>query len=193
MGYPALLRVLEEEAAREAREIRAAAEREAIRIVADARVAARAAHEGLLVRERAAVEARSRVARESLAFDRERALLGERRRQLEALRVEVLGRLSRSGTPELDARLLAEVLPEAGEGPIEIVVDPGAEEAARAAVARLAPGAALRATVRAAPVRRGGVEVVCGRRVLDDTLSARLEHAWPEIEADLAAILMGGE
>jgi V/A-type H+-transporting ATPase subunit E len=193
LGYPALLRVLEEEAAREAREVGAAAEREAARIVAEARAAARAASEGLLARERAAVEARSRAARESLAFDRERALLVERRRQLDALREEVLRRLAGAGTPDLDARFLAETLPEVGAGPIEIVVDPGAEQAARATVARLAPDAAPRAVVRAAPVRRGGVEVACGRRVLDDTLPARLERAWPEIEGELAAILLGEE
>jgi V/A-type H+-transporting ATPase subunit E len=35
------------------------------------------------------------------------------------------------------------------------------------------------------------VEVVAGRRVLDDTLPARLERAWPELEPELAAILLG--
>ena len=191
MSHPALLRILEEEASREAREVRAAAEREAARIVAEARMIAGAAREALLARERASLEARRRAAAESLARDRERALLTERRRHLEALRREVLCRLSRCGCAELDARLIAEVMPEIGDGPVELVVDPGAEDAARAALARLAPEAAPRTAVRAAAAPRGGVEVVTGRRVLDDTLAARLERAWPEIEAELAAQLLG--
>jgi len=186
VGYPELLRVLEDEAAREARDLRAAAEREAIRIVEEARREARAAHDALLARERATGEARRRAAIESLALERERALLFERRRLLDDLRAEVVRRLAEAGSPELDARLLAELLPEAGEGPIEVVVDPGREDAARAALAGR-PGA----VVRAAPAARGGVEVVVDRRVLDDTLPARLERAWPDVEAELATLLMG--
>ena len=186
MGYPELLRVLEGEAAREAREVRAAAEREALRIVEEAGRAARAAEDALLARERAEAEARRRAKLESLALDRERALLFERRKLLDELRDEVLRRLPAAGSPELDARLLAEVLPEAGDGPLEVIVDPGREDAARAAI-----GGRPGAVVRAAPVARGGVEVVAGRRVFDDTLPARLERAWPELEAELAELLLG--
>jgi V/A-type H+-transporting ATPase subunit E len=189
VGYPELLRVLEEEAAREASDVRAAAGRERERIVAEARAASRAAREALLARERAEGEARRKAALESLALRRERALLVERRKLLDRLGDVVRARLAASGTAELDARLLAELLPEAGDGPLEILVDPGAEDAARAALEAASPGSAARAVVRAAPARRGGVEVVAGRRVLDDTLPSRLERAWPEIEAELAAIL----
>lgn len=191
MGYAALLGVLREEVAREVREVRAAAEREAARIVADARQAAGAARAALLERERAAMEVRRRGGRESVLFDRERALLAERRRQLEVLRAEIVRRLPGAAPPDLDARLLAELAPELGDGPLELVVDPGAEDAARAALARIAPEAAARARVRAAPAARGGIEVVTGRRVLDDTLPARLERAWPDLEAELAALLLG--
>ena len=191
MGYAALLGVLREEVAREVREVRAAAEREAARIVADARQAAGAARAALLERERAAMEVRRRGGRESVLFDRERALLVERRRQLEVLRAEIVRRLPGAAPPDLDARLLAELAPELGDGPLEVVVDPGAEDAARAALARIAPEAAARARVRAAPAARGGIEVVTGRRVLDDTLPARLERAWPDLEAELAALLLG--
>jgi hypothetical protein len=45
--------------------------------------------------------------------------------------------------------------------------------------------------VRPAPVRRGGVEVIAGRRVLDDSLPSRLDRAWPELEAELAGIQFG--
>jgi V/A-type H+-transporting ATPase subunit E len=186
VGYPELLRVLEDEAAREAREVRAAGAREAVRIVEEARGAASAAREALLARERAEGEARRRAALESLALDRERALLLERRRLLDELREEVLRRLPAAGSAELDARLLAEVLPEAGAGPLEVIVDPGREEAARAALGGR-PGAA----VRAAPAARGGVEVVAGRLVLDDTLPSRLERAWPALESELVELLLG--
>lgn len=189
MGYPELLRVLREEAAREARDVREAALRTAARVRAEARQKADAAREALVARERVEAEAARRAAAESLALERDRNLLVEGRRHLEALREEALRRLAAAGSPELDARLLAEILPETGDGPLEVVVDPGAEEAARATLARLAPGRPV--AVRAAAAPRGGVEVVCGRLLLDDTLPSRLLRAWPELEAELAALLLG--
>ncbi len=191
MGYPELLRVLEDEAAREGREVRAAAEGEAARILAEARAAASASRDGLVARARAEADARRRAATESAALDRERALLVERRALLDALREEIVRRLPAQGSPELDARLLAELLPESGEGAFEVIVDPGADAAARRAIERLAPAQASLATVRPSAAARGGVELVAGRRVLDDTLPSRLAHAWPELEAELAAILLG--
>ena len=192
MGYPELLRVLGEEAAREARDVLAAAARERDRILAAALAESSAARDALLARAGGEADARRKTALESIALDRDRALLFERRRLLEAVHDEALRRLPGHGAPAVDARLLAEVLPEVGEGPFEVVVDPGAEEAMRAALAAAGPGVAARATVRAAPVRRGGVEVLAGRRVLDDTLPSRLERAWPDVEAELAAILAEG-
>lgn len=189
MGYPELLRVLEEETAREAREVRAAAERECARILSEARAAAESARAAVLARAREESDALRRAARESVALERERALLAERRRLLEELRLEALSRLRRAGGPALDAALLAEVLPEAGEGPLEVIVDPGAEDEARRALAALDPGASARAAIRAAREARGGVELVAGRRVLDDTLPSRLERAWPALEAELASLL----
>jgi V/A-type H+-transporting ATPase subunit E len=192
VGYPELLRVLGEEAAREAREVRAAAVQERERILTAARADAAAAREALVARARAEAEARRRTALESIALERERDLLFERRRLLDELHEEVRRRLAGASSPALDARLLAEVLPEAGDGPMEVIVDPGAEEAARAALEAVSPGLAPRATIRAAPVARGGVEVIAGRRILDDTLPSRLERAWPDVEAELAAILEEG-
>jgi V/A-type H+-transporting ATPase subunit E len=189
MGYPELLRVLGEEAAREARDLRAAAERERERIVAEARDAAEAVREAVLVRERAEAGARQRAALEAIAIERDRALLVERRRLLDELRDEALARLAGEGGPALDARLLAELLPDAGEGPLELIVDPGSEAEARRALVALDPAAAARAVVRGAPAARGGVELVAGRRVLDDTLPSRLERAWSVLEAELAELL----
>ncbi len=192
MGYPELLRVLGEEAAREARDVRAAAERERDRILAAALAESSAARDALLARARAETDARRKTTLESIALERERSLLFERRRLLEAIREEALRRLVDRGSPALDARFLAEVLPEVGAGPFEVVVDPGADGAMREALAAAGPDVAARATVRAAPERRGGIEIVTGRRVLDDTLPSRLDRAWADAEAELAGILVEG-
>jgi V/A-type H+-transporting ATPase subunit E len=191
VGYQELLRVIGEEAAREARDVRAEAERECARIMAECRTAAEAARAALVARTAAEIEARVQAARGAQAQLRERALLVAQRRHLDALREAALAALARAGGPALDARLLAELIPEAGEGPLTIIVDPDAEEACRAALERLAPSVASRTEIRAAPARRGGVELVAGRRVLDDTLEARLERLWPDAEAELATILFG--
>jgi V/A-type H+-transporting ATPase subunit E len=189
MGYPELLRVIEEEAAREVRALLDAAEAERARLLAEARAGAAAAGEALLARARAEAEAGGRAAREALELERRRGVLLEQRRLLDALRAEVAARLTAARGPALDARLLAEVLAEAGPGPIELAVDPGAEDAVREAAHRLAPERAGALSVRAAPAPRGGVEAIAGRRVLDDTLPARLERAWPALEQELASLL----
>lgn len=194
MAYDALLRVVEEEAAREVERIRASAGRERERILEEARVAVAAVRDAVVARERAADEARRRAAREARALARERMLLVERGRALEALHQEAQARLVPApGTVDaaLDARLLSELAPELPEGPLLVEVDPGAVAAAREALARIAPGAAERATFRAAESARGGVLVEAGRLVLDDTLPARLERAWPALEPELVKLLLG--
>lgn len=190
-GYPELLRVIEAEAEREARALRDAAERERVRILDEARAAASAAHAALLDRTRRECADRQRLAGDALAQARARARLVACRDELDALRDAAAGALRDAAGPALDARLLAELLPEAGDGPLEIEVDPGAEGACRATLERLDPAVAARSVIRAAPARRGGVSLVAGRRVLDDTVPARLERLWQEAEAELAGILFG--
>jgi V/A-type H+-transporting ATPase subunit E len=192
VGYGELLRVLEEEASREVREIREAADRERERIVAEARSAAGAARQALLERERAAAEGRRAAALAAAALERDRTLLVRRRALLDALGAEVASRLPAPAGPGVLARLLPEVLAEAGEGPFQLRVDPGEEEACREILSRLHPELSGRAEIRAAPAPRGGVELLAGRRVLDDTLPARLARAWPALEPELAAILFEG-
>lgn len=192
-GYPELLRVIEAEAEREAREVRDAAERERARILEEARAGAAALGAALLERTRRACADRERLAREALSRARERERLLAMRAELAALRAAAAEALPGAAGPALDARLLAELLPEAGEGPLELEVDPGAEEPCRAALERLDPAAAARTRIRAAPAPRGGLVLATGRRVLDDTLPARLERLWPELEAELAAILFAEE
>lgn len=192
MGYPELLRVLGEEAAREGRALQAAAERERDAILARAREESAAARDALVARARAEADERRRTQLEAIALERDRTLLLERRRLLAELREEILRRLAGASSPTVDARLLAELLQEAGDGPLEVIVDPGAEEAMRGALAVAEPSVAARCDVRSAPERRGGIYVVSGRRVLDDTLPSRLERAWPDLEAELSAILGEG-
>jgi V/A-type H+-transporting ATPase subunit E len=189
LGYPQLLRVIEEEAGREERALRAAAEREAALVLDEARAAARAAREALIGRAGAEAARTVREEEERHALARERGLLALRRRSLEVLHAETVAALRDASSPALDRALLAELLPEVGPGPLEVIVDPGAEEEARRALAALAPAAAARATVSAAEAPRGGVLVVTGRLVLDDTLPARLERLWPDLEPELAALL----
>jgi V/A-type H+-transporting ATPase subunit E len=192
MGYGELIRVLREEAAREAQELRAAAERESARIVDEARAAARAASDALVAREGSEAAARRRASLEALALERDRVILAEQRRILDGIRAEAAGRLPAPVGPEALGRLLREVLAEAGEGPVVLEVDPGEEEICRVLLARERADLASRAQVRAAATLRGGVALIDGRRILDDTLPARLERAWPALEPELATILFGG-
>jgi len=188
----ALLRILRDEASREARELRESAAREAARIAAEAAVAVEAAARALRERDAAALEARRRAAGEALAAERSRALLEEQRRILDGLRAEVARRLPAPAGAEVVGRLVAELARELSDGPFALVVDPGEGEVARAALERALPGAAARAQIRSAPAARGGVEARQGRCVLDDTLPARLARAWPSLEPELAALLFQG-
>jgi vacuolar-type H+-ATPase subunit E/Vma4 len=189
VGLDDLLRVLRQEAESEARSLREEAAREAERIVADARSAAARLLEVGLARERAAAGERLRAAREEAARERERAVLAESRRQLERLRAEALTRLAEAIDEADVERLVAELVEEAGPVEAVLVVDPGAAPAARRALAGL--GRRPEPTIREAEVRRGGVELVTGCLVLDDTVRSRLERAWPRLEPELARLLFG--
>ncbi len=191
MGYQDLLRALEEEVRGEARALLERAREERHRILAEAQEAAGRVREEALSRLDAELAAERSRAEARAALEVDRALLAERRRLLEALRREVLGRLPAQGEPHL-ARLLAEALADDPGGALEVEVDPGQEEAVQALLARDHPGPAARAAVRAAPSGRGGVVVRGERATLDNSLPARLEKAWPELEGEAAAILFGG-
>ena len=191
MGYGELIRVLGEEAAREARDIRRRGGEERERILAEARAAAVTARESLLARERIEAEARRRAALARVALERERALLVERRRLVDVLRTEAAGALAAPVEDEVLARLLGEVLAVAPPGRFTLVIDPGDGERVRAALAAAHPEALDRAELADAPARRGGVELRSGRLVLDDTLPSRLARAWPRLEPALARQLFG--
>jgi vacuolar-type H+-ATPase subunit E/Vma4 len=187
-GYPALLAVLSEEAAREAAAIRAAAEAQRAALLDAARRDAAAALEERRGRTRREAEVAGRAALDAVALERERTVFLEQRSRLEALRADVEARLLESGDAEVLDRLLPELLAEAGEGAFTVVVDPGDEAAARRVLAKT-PALDARATVVAGTGRSGGATVIAGRRVLDGTLRSRLARAWAALEPDLAARL----
>jgi len=187
VGMDALLRVLREETAAEVRRLREEAERESTRIIAEARQEAERLRESALAREVEARATRLRGLRGAAAMERDRALLLEERRQLERLRAEALQRLREAITEEDVERLVREVVTEAGPVAAILVVDPGSEEAARRALKALGP--ASPPEIRAAPAPRGGVGLVTGALVLDDTVESRLERAWPRLEAEIARLL----
>jgi V/A-type H+/Na+-transporting ATPase subunit E len=191
MGYGGLIRVLGEEAAREAREVRRRAVEERDRILAEARTASTAALEALLARERIEAEARRREALASVALERERTLLVERRRLLDALRSEAEEALTAAADDDALARLVGEVVTAAPPGHFTLVVDPGDVERVRSSLQAAYPEALARAELAEAPARRGGVELRAGRLVLDDTLPARLARAWPRLEPALVRQLFG--
>jgi V/A-type H+-transporting ATPase subunit E len=192
VGWPELIHVLEEEAAREARLVRESAAAEAERILAQARAAAQAAHEALLARE-ADEDARSRRAAEAASgLEGDRLLLEARRALGAELRAAVARRLEAVEVDEaVLLRLVGELCAEAPDGPFTLVVDPGDEARVQAILAADHAGLLPRVTIEAAPRRRGGVELTAGRLWLDDTLASRLERAWPALEGPLLQALVG--
>lgn len=189
MGLDELLRVLREEAANEERAAREGAAREAERIVEEARAAAGRARDAALAREAGERAARLRAVGDAVALERERALLVEARRQLDLLKAEALGALPTSVEAADVERFLAEVVEEAGPVTAILVVDPGRADTARRVLGRL--GARPAPEIREADSVRGGVELITGALVLDDTAASRLERAWPRLEPELGRLLFG--
>lgn len=191
MGYDEVLRALSDEVRRQIADLAEAARRDAARIADEAQGERERTRAEALARAAAEREARAARARERARLEEERAVLVEKRRLLEEVAAAVRAEL-RAATGALVARLVDEVAALAsGARRAELIVDPGAEEAARRALERHAALAAV-TTVRAATAARGGVELILdGRVVLDDTLEARLEALWPAIEPRVAAALFG--
>lgn len=189
-----LLRVLREEAANEERTLREESAREAERVVAEARDAAVRVGRGAMAHEEAVRAARLKAVRDATGLERGRALLLESRRQLDALRTEAIARLPGAANEQDVARLVGELMPEAGPLGAILVVDPGFGPVARAALAAF-PDALVE--VREAPAARGGVELETGALVLDDRFASRLERAWERVEPEIAGLLFserpGGE
>lgn len=188
MGMEELLRVLREEAAYEVRRLREEALREAERVVTAARAEAARLREAAIARELEGHRSRARSVADSSGLERERALLAEARRQLDALRAEALARLPMAVSPDDVARFVKEVLREAGPVAGVLVVDPGMVPVAQRAI--LSVGSEPKPEIRELASPRGGVELFTGALVLDDTVASRLERAWPRVEPEIARLLL---
>jgi flagellar assembly protein FliH len=189
MSYQDLLRALDEEAAREAAALREASSRDAEQILEEARRVVAAERERALAAARADHEAALARTRAALAREAELALLALSRRWLDEVKALALARLA-GRAAELVPRLGRELLARAGAGPFTLVVHTYDEAVLRAELAR-DPAVAARATVVTVAARPGGVQLAQDGAVLDDTLEARVERAWPELEPRLAALLAG--
>lgn len=193
MGYRELLQALEEEVGRQVRELRAETSQERERLLLATRRELAARRDEVLEEERRRLKEESARAVSRARLEQERAILGEMRRQMTELRREAEARLSATNDADLLTRLVDEVVPELGEGPVEFRVKEGHEEDLRRHLDRHHPGLVPRATITASPHVRGGVEVsLGGRELLDNTLPSRLENAWQRSETEIATILFGG-
>jgi len=190
VGYGELLRALSEEATRDAAGLRESAAREAERVLGAARAASAGEREAALAAAEATERATLARARAQAAREVEAAVLGEARRRLDSLRAEALEAL-RERSSVLAERLVDELCARAEAGPGVLVVDPDDEARVRQHLNLAHPELAQRIEVRASAAPRGGAELRQGDLVLDDTLDARLERAWPGLEPRLAALLFG--
>lgn len=193
MGYHELLKALEDEVARQIRQIEADADETCRRL--DAKI-----HRELAVRRDAALAAEGRRLDEEAQravsrarFERARMLLADERRLLADLRQEAERRLPALDEAALAARLVDDVAPELGDGPVELRVSPGREAAFVDALSRRHPELARRAIVTGVEGLGGGVVAALdeGRQLLDNSLPSRLDKAWQQLEGELAAELFG--
>jgi vacuolar-type H+-ATPase subunit E/Vma4 len=192
MGYRELLQALEEEASRQIRERRTEASQERERLLDTTRQELRATRKTVLEEERRRLQAESARALARARLEREHTVLGETRRQMAELQREAAARLPAMNDADVLARLVDEIVPELGDGPIEFQVRDGHEQHLHAHLSRHHPGLLPRAAIRGSPDVPGGVKVsLGGRQILDNTLPSRLQNAWQMLEPEIAAMLFG--
>ncbi len=194
MGYRELLQALEEEVGRQVREALAEASQERQRLLEKTRQELTAKREEVLEEERRRLEKESARALSMARLEMEHAILGETRRQMAELRRETEDRLSAMNDADVLTRLVDEIVPELGEGPVEFRVREGKEEFLLAHLSRHHPRLLSRATIHGCSNIRGGVEVsLADRQILDNTLHSRLQKAWQLLESEIAAVLFGAD
>ena len=192
MGYRELLQALEEEVGRQIRERLAGASQERERLLEATRQELTAMRKRVLEEERRRLEEELARALSRARLEMEHVILGETRRQMAELLREAEARLPAMNDADVLTRLVDEVVPELGEGPVEFRVREGHEEPLRVHLSRHHPGLLPRTTIHGSPDVRGGVEVsLGGRQILDNTLPSRLQKAWQLLEPEIAAILFG--
>ena len=190
MGYRELLQALEEEVARQVRERRAEAAQEEQGVLEATRAELVARRDKVLEEERRRLADERARALSGARLEQGRALLAQMRREMKELEAAAVARLTSTSSADLVARLVDELVPELGEGALAFRVRPGYERPLEAHLLLKHPGLLARATIEASPEVGGGVEVTLGgRQRLDNTLPARLQNAWRQLEPELAALL----
>jgi vacuolar-type H+-ATPase subunit E/Vma4 len=156
MGYRELLQALEEEVGRQIREGRTEAAQEERRILDATRAELQARRQTVLDEERRRLGEASARALSAARLEQDRALVVLMRRQLAELRQAAEAWLAKASDPELLPRLVDELVPELGDGPLVFRVRPG-QEKDLAAICIAAPGLVARSTIEARPTSgRGG-------------------------------------
>ncbi|OFW05196.1 MAG: hypothetical protein A3I61_10575 [Acidobacteria bacterium RIFCSPLOWO2_02_FULL_68_18] len=193
MGYHELLEALEDEVERQIRQIEADTEEHCQRLDAKVRRELVARRDGAVAAEQRRLDAEAQRALSRARFQQARTLLVEQRRLLAEVRQEAERRLPALDEAAPAVRLVDEVVPELGEGPVEFRVSPGREAAFMEALARRHPGLARRSTVSSLDGGGGGIVAAFdrGRQLLDNSFRSRLERAWQQMEGELAAELFG--
>lgn len=193
MGYPELLKALEDEVARQIRQIAAETEQTCQRLAAKTCRELAARREDALAAEGGRLDEEARRAISRARFEQSRTVLVEQRRLLADVRREAERCLPALDDVALLTRLVDELVPELGAGPVELRVRPGREAAVAGDLARRHPELARRATVTGVEAVPGGVVAAFdgGRQLLDNSLPSRLEKAWQQLEGALAAELFG--
>jgi vacuolar-type H+-ATPase subunit E/Vma4 len=193
VGYQELLKALDDEVERQVRQIEVDAEAACQQLQAATRRELEARREAALAEEERRLDEHARQLTGRARFEQARALLVEQRRLLDDIRREAERRLSALNDAGLAARFVDEIAPELGEGAVEFRISPGLEEGFVAALSRLHPMLAQRATVVGEEGLGGGVVAVLdgGRHLLDSSLPSRLDKAWQQMEGELSAQLFG--
>jgi vacuolar-type H+-ATPase subunit E/Vma4 len=193
VGYHELLTALEDEVERQIRRIEADADETCRRVDAKIHRELAARREAALVAEARRLDEEAQRAVSHARFEEARMLLVEQRRLLADLRQEAERRLPALDEAALAARLVDDIAPELGDGPVELRVNAGREAAFVDALSRRHPELARRAIVTAVEGMGGGVVAALdnGRQLLDNSLPSRLEKAWQQLEGELAAELFG--
>ena len=192
MGYQELLHALEDEVARQIRELQAETAHARQRLIDETRRQLAAKREEILERERRRLDEEAGRTLSQARLERERAVLTEMRHLLAELRREAEDRLSALGGTALLAGLVDELIPECGEGPLEFRVGEGCEEDLRNHLLAHHAEIMSRARIVGSKEIRGGVKAsLGGRQLLDNTLPARIEKAWQALEGEVAVLLFG--
>lgn len=193
MGYHELLKALEDEVERQIRRIEADANETCQRLDAKIHRQLAARREEALAAEARRLDDEAQRAVSRARFEQARALLAEQRRLLADLRQEAERRLPALDEAALAARLVDDLAPELGDGPVELRVSPGREAAFADALSRRHQELARRAIVTGVEGLGGGVVAALdeGRQLLDNSLPSRLDKAWQQLEGELAAALFG--